>query len=295
MSKLFVRRYQIYDLFELFSGIFALVASSITIISAITKKTPKLYLLIVALLLVTAMILLKFLKFRSLVHTSLNDISVGLHNFTHGLRNESLNLKLLPKEEISEKLIFNTLKSAGQNTVSTLSNIMTTITGEVVNACIKWFPEEEKIINSSEDWDSVYVQDLCRSKKDSRHSTDFKHKIIENTDFSKITLNNKKIFAESNLEEYDFYLKKHNDEYQNTNKKWSKYYKATIVAPIRYKNANQYDFLGFLCVDSLSTSAFRKDQMETYKELVKGFADGLYSFFYELLELKKNIRKRGKK
>lgn len=86
--------------------------------------------------------------------------------------------------------------------------------------------------------------------------------------------------------QYDEYLKKDNKCYCNSTKNFEKFYRGTIVVPIRIARSKLYyisedkgyDIIGFLCVDSLYTDAFRNN--DTDKEnninIVKSFAAEIY-------------------
>lgn len=79
--------------------------------------------------------------------------------------------------------------------------------------------------------------------------------------------------------------------YKNSNAFWQKFYKTTIVAPIRIesqlinnqqqgasKKIDTYNILGFLCVDSKKVAAFKKPFGPLGVEFVKGIADALYIY-----------------
>ncbi len=81
-------------------------------------------------------------------------------------------------------------------------------------------------------------------------------------------------------------LEKAGKVYRNTTEHFEKYYRGTIVAPIRIKRSRLYylndsagyDIIGFLCVDSLSVNAFRnkRDEKNDYSNIVKAFAAEIY-------------------
>ena len=88
------------------------------------------------------------------------------------------------------------------------------------------------------------------------------------------------------MPQYDKDLRKAGKKYRNTTEDYEKYYKGTIVVPIRvnkshlyYVSENSgYDIVGFLCVDSLSTNAFRNAELDkdNNTNIVKSFAAEIY-------------------
>jgi hypothetical protein len=117
-------------------------------------------------------------------------------------------------------------------------------------------------------------------------------KVSENSDLAEILFERKKYFYKGNLPKYQKDLDKCGKKYKNTTQNWKTYYKATIVVPIGssyYRGERkEYRVLGFLCVDTLSTCAF-KDNKRAEKintDIVKTFADSLctdleYYRYYE--------------
>ena len=68
--------------------------------------------------------------------------------------------------------------------------------------------------------------------------------------------------------------------YRNQRDNWHRFYRSTIVVPVRYVNVKNLgkpgasDDVGFLCLDSLEIASFNQDHVH----LLAGFADQLYNF-----------------
>jgi hypothetical protein len=74
--------------------------------------------------------------------------------------------------------------------------------------------------------------------------------------------------------------------YRDARPNWEDHYASIIAVPIRMrtkyigneKPSEGYDIVGFLFASSRSTSAFRKNDIDSYCHLLKGFADIMYSY-----------------
>lgn len=107
----------------------------------------------------------------------------------------------------------------------------------------------------------------------------------ENSDFYEI-VNGKNVspsrtyFYQGDLKKYSEKLSAISDgriQYRNSNRDWSKHYLATIVVPVKNiiitDSEKKYEILGFLCVDSMSTTAFSEKQKVINIRLLQCFAD----------------------
>ena len=122
---------------------------------------------------------------------------------------------------------------------------------------------------------------------------------MKNTDFLDIIKESKSFFAAGDLKKYSKIRKvSTGTPVINSNVNWSDHYVATIVVPIRIKrkyidqqySGDGFHNVGFLCVDSKSTSAFRDTDMKSYINLVQSFADCLYKYFDRFLYYQKAIQ-----
>lgn len=165
------------------------------------------------------------------------------------------------------------------------------------------------------DKDEKYVFTLARSKGtvESRIYGGISPpaRIEDNSDFKILDEANHKnkrnaYFYVSDLHEYNKLLKKisnGNDEYHNSNPKWSDYYSGTMVVPISKSVTDNkrkcYKTLGFLCADSLSKKAFTDKQKTINLKIFQAYANlfGPIAYkYYELInELEGDIKNDTKK
>ena len=193
-----------------------------------------------------------------------------------------------------------------------LCNLFRSIVGCQVRSCIKILECDGKDVFDSSlrlTQDNARVVTLARSRNSENLPDDANKpkKVAENSDFFEILFGGKKCFYEGNLPKYKRILKKYGKDYLNTTEHWENYYKATIVVPIcvdgdyiSQRNESQmggekkYFINGFLCVDSMSTCAFKTRGSKANMTIVNTFADGLYTYlkycrFYESGLYKCNI------
>lgn len=168
-----------------------------------------------------------------------------------------------------------------------LCDLMEKNTGRKVCASVKLIENLDENI----DKDTATVVTFCRSKNSDsdRMANDNNEKsgvqIKDNTDFYEMLNENRNDFYQSDLLQYSKDLKKVNKSYLNTTHDWEKYYQGTIVVPIRVarkqlhylESDDGYDVIGFLCVDSMATDAFRNNVDKSNNiRIVKSFAAELY-------------------
>ena len=229
-----------------------------------------------------------------------SEFSEKYYQFLHDFRNAYFDLLKEYKRgnyrSISDgvgKLTDDTTKIL-QTALDYLCEILQKITGEKICACIKLIENSGSATDI--DKEKATVTTFCRSTKtdNNRKVNDELHaksiKIKDNTDFYDIldeeAANTNSYFYQGNLSRYDKDLRKAGMKYRNTTEDYEKYYKGTIVVPIRVKKSrlyyidanNGYDIVGFLCVDSPSTNAFRNTDFdkESNTNIVKSFAAEFY-------------------
>lgn len=112
--------------------------------------------------------------------------------------------------------------------------------------------------------------------------------MVDNTDFLYIVDPNRdsnlNYFYKGNLKDYAKELKQQGKQYRNTNANWENDYIGTIVVPIQIEHKRLYDssqeeslhIIGFLCIDSKSSSAFLRRQEKANVDMLKSFADIIY-------------------
>lgn len=179
-----------------------------------------------------------------------------------------------------------------QDLLDNLAVVFTQLTGETVCACVKIMDYTD---SNTLDYNSASVKTFLRSKNTDKNRRSYHEahpkpvKLCKNTDFMEVVsqdrLNPSSCFYQGNLPAYDAELKKINREYENTTYKYARFYKGTIVAPIRI--ANQYIFytdkeegyntIGFLCVDSKSVTAFPPESEDIYTNIMRAYAAILYN------------------
>lgn len=293
--------YQIYDIVEFVLGLFAISIFLIAIILYYkNSNSPVALLFIITLSIISLILLIKLFKLKMIADLRLKEFPEAFHAFTHKLRNEFYLLQHTHdhKNEIfNHEYLIENLRSVGRNSSDILAKILTDSTGYNISVSIKYFPIMQNIANKNNfeitnDLESVYIKTLC-SSSNSNHTRidDCFFKLSENTSFYKIMVEHASHFAATNLIELNDQSKKCNGRpYQSTISNWQNFYKSEIVVPIRIegkylsnRRADIYDLLGFICVDSQSTSAFRVNEIYYYVELIKAFSDVLYKYFDRVL------------
>lgn len=280
-------KYRLYDLFEVLVGLLGLIASIISIATyAIIPNSQLAFFYIVVVTSAFIIIFIKTVKMTRVSQDRLYDFSESFHRYTDLLRDKTYVLQsLYEADRLTYGLVLQNAGSFGQQTVDILSTLISNSTDERVSVCIKYFPDDQPRpdANGFLQEEDYYLKTLSRSTNtvSDRLNNDGLVPILGNTAFMTIMNERKSYFRSSNLKE----LKKI-DAYDNTNQHWEKYYNATIVVPIRMKmnisNAeipdSRYNLLGFLCADSLSTSAFRDSDIAAYTSMIKAYAGGLYMY-----------------
>lgn len=201
----------------------------------------------------------------------------------------------LKKNHLTEELLIKRLQITSQNVVNFLAEAITESSGFKTSACIKYFiPYAEDLGKESDIHDRKYInyelRTLCRSANShpDRFTYDSIQKTSENTALKRIMFENWDYFAVTDLFRFE---KDYNEEYLNSNPNWQKYYRSTIVAPIRIRSdiiditteKDKYNILGFICVDSEYNQTFQDNELRDYVELVESFADIMYQYFDRFL------------
>lgn len=296
------REYKIFDFLELVFGACTIVASVLSIIAFFKHGYDKVFLFSVACALaLAAVFFLKILKIEKVSSKRLEVFSESFHRLTDMMRNEFYDMKIQnDKGALSVDHLLEKLKNTTQTSVDILSHCLSVSTTHDVYSTIKYFDTgspDPHLFN-----DKLEVITLCRSHNQpkARIDNDKASKIVGNTDFLNIVKDSKPHFYATDLRRHSTHIKKTTGlPYQNSNPNWSDQYLATIVVPIRIRrkfvetdyNGEGFDILGFLCVDSKSTSTFRNDDIDHYVNLVKSYADCLYKFFDRFLFYQKKLTK----
>lgn len=194
---------------------------------------------------------------------------------------------------IRTKMLTTNTKEFIENSLNYLCEVMYANTGEKVCACIKLIENNGSVNDINKETARVITFSRSSNNDDKRKTYSDNGKsfrIKENTDFYDIldenSQNTDSFFYQSDLQQYEKKLEDVGKEYRNTTRNYSKYYKSTIVVPIKIENNlihyteddYGYNIIGFLCVDSLSTNAFRDTEFDkcVNTRILESFASELY-------------------
>lgn len=281
----------IINFISVVSGILTIVSFTVTVLSAFFSKVELLrysgVFCAVFAIVFGCLYWNKLIKYRQLakkrleVHSqemALVDEKVAetLFDILHFYKAKQLTLALLDTK----------VKASLQALLDSLERIMEIDTGQVVNACIKLIlPAQTEIT-----LDNARIQTFVRSTKSSlaRSAYDVNNSepvyVKENTDFYQIFAKKAEYFYEGNLLDYAQRLANINERYKNTHLGWEDHYRGTIVVPIRIqhkflhftKQDKDYQVIGFLCVDSMSTDAFLPRQKKENIAFLQAHASLVY-------------------
>jgi hypothetical protein len=292
--------YRLLDLLEIIIGAVSLVCALFGLWRHWNRgPSPEAFFFIV-ICLVSAVLLIKMLKHRKMSQDRLLLLSEGFLGLAEAVRNDYYYIRQLHAQGTldRDRLLLNA-RATGQHAVDLLASILSVSTEQKVSVCIKYFPDIYRDTGSPERVEDYYVGTLCRSSNSSpMRDLESLSRIGENTDFLLIMKEHRPYFRVRDLHRLEQYLEESGTgTYRNSNPEWSAYYRSTIVVPIRMERrllvpdvgSEGFDLLGFLCADSLSTSAFRSEHLDAYTTLMKAFAsvlhpylDRVYSYLHEL-------------
>lgn len=226
------------------------------------------------------------------------------HKLLHDIRN------LLEEDDLNQKVgTFRSARAYRKNIIENSINIMDILSRKLssvfnikIRACVKLFDfisptgEIEVITFARNGVNANTVLREQREKIDVNKNSDFKY-IFEND--HEDSEDEHSFFFQEDLIKYAKKEKKAGREYCNTTKNWEKKYATTIVMPIRclvYNPKNgkaYYDIIGYLCVDSKNTKAFKGGYQTFIVELLKGTADILYHYYSGCTEYYKTLTNQG--
>lgn len=268
----------------------------------------------VCLLFFLVIIFLRIKKYRKLMMESRKIVSEGTYKFLHDFRNLYFSLlKSHKNQEDSIQSLTTEVERYIEESLDQLCEILKSFTKKEICASVKIIESSRGDINTEDgiDIDDATVKTFARSKntdvkrKGNDNFSEVGPKLKDNTDFLDIVdpkrKNNCSYFYQRDLIQYDKALRKIGEKYRNTTENWDKYYRGTIVAPIRiankylhYTQKNEYyDIVGFVCVDSLSTWAFLANQENYNSKLVKAFAAEMYVILSKYKYYLKKIQERS--
>ncbi len=316
--------YGVYDGLSVISSVITLITSVWCIVKAVItiKKVDGQFIINLNMLLLlmcflvlmfSIVVTVKLFKYARIYRALRKSFTYNYYNATHDLRNAYFDILKQHKKEQSDdsiEILTTITRTFLGDTLDYLCEILKSITGKEIHGCIKLIENLHEQANGI-DPRVATVKTFCRSKNTqpqrvSKDKVDNKSKkIYDNTDFYDIldpdNASSNSCFYCSNLKEFEKQLKKSGKIYKNTTLEWEDYYRSTIVAPIRVANerlffnklTEGYNVVGFLCVDSMSTEAFRNTafEKENYSYIVKSFAAEIYiilnMYSYYLEQFKK--------
>lgn len=228
-------------------------------------------------------------KYRNLSYKRITALSFNYHHFLHASRNVYYEvMKCWKERQLTVETLSSIYKGRLVQMLDDLCSVMVSMTGRDVSACIKLVSPHDLKGNL----DDCTLVTFCRSRNSAtarlQYDGSFPAKIKDNTDFYVVLHNENKdnCFYADDLRKIDKKLREAGNKYKNTNPNWEEYYIGTIVVPIRLKlnlligaqkrRDEDYDLLGFLCVDSLSADAFTKKQRECNVNIMHSFSDAIY-------------------
>lgn len=295
--------YWVVNLITIVSGIFTIIISIYGLIDSIFGNIFKegkgnannsyLILVIVVLIIFNVVVFSKMFKFNKLFKMGRENFSCNFYSFLRISRNTYFKVLCDYKNNKNEKkaclkLLTETTKGYFQESLNFLCKIMKEITGCDVSACIKVIDSEDGNPENL-DPEKALVTTFARSeesdpKRESLDSdTSVSRKLIQNTDFCDIITKRLSCFYQENLVEY---ANNPNNAYKNTTPNYASFYVSTIVVPIRAKREllfykednNNYDIIGYLCIDSLSKNAFleREPERRINERIMKAFSAEMY-------------------
>lgn len=304
-----------------------LISAVITIICAFEKAPIPLWLYIIWILFITAVIIAlvcksyEFVKKSAVTANEINkyyeekllknyeekllkcydqfkDSTEEIHKFFHNMRDHICTYNYFIKKQGSE----NYLEQMFRNVCSDIESIFNKLwINEKVSVCIKRIipQNQSNIDNDFMNWE---VETIARSisTKQCRNKNNKKRvKIEENSDFLIIISPEYEdsVFSCMDLTKVNKeFFETYNRPYRNSTKDYLKYYKSTIVAPIRiqvdkmnpkvrpkWMEGIDYHLVGFLCIDTEKVFSGNPVQFDIGVEIAKASADMLYNLIENVL------------
>lgn len=244
-------------------------------------------------------------KYRNLSSKRITALSFNYHHFLHTSRNVYYEVMKCWKDgKLTVETLSSIYKGKLEHMLDDLCSIMFSMAGRDVSACIKLVsPYDLK-----DNLDDCTLVTFCRSRNSAtarlQYDGSFSVKIKDNTDFYAVLHNENKdnCFYADDLRKIDKKLREVGKKYKNTNPNWEDYYIGTIVVPIRLKSNllveakkyrdEDYDLLGFLCVDSIKADAFTKRQRECNINIMHSFSDAIYVLLGQYMHYMRKLEEK---
>lgn len=271
------------------SGILTVITTLFTFVS-LYKSWNNIYIFVFSGLCLLSFILILFFrirKYKKIVFERQQITSFVYHKLTHISRDVYFDNMRHHKDKLENiSNLSDTYRTHLSVLLTHLSDMMEIYCGQKISACIKLITKPAVNI------DDIILTTFCRSITSEtmrgKYEKNSEIKLVDNTDFLYIVDpngdSNLNYFYQGNLKEFAKDLDKQGKKYRNTNTNWENDYIGTIVVPIQIEHKRLYDspleeslnVIGFLCVDSKSSSAFLKRQETANVDMLKSFADIIY-------------------
>lgn len=320
--------YWLTDVISLVSGIITIVSAIIGFynINDMVRKLPNgkyeivcnrwLVIMIVTFLFLLIIVSIRMRKYGQLLHNTRKVLTNNYYFFLHDFRNQYFDMVKEHKdnndtEKRKVELLTRMTKEYLTKSLDYLCEIISSSSREEVSSCIKVIDNvggDGNAININE----ALIRTFCRSRntdgerisRDTINGKNKSVKIIDNTDFCDILMGESgSYFYQQDLLDYSKKLEQVGRVYKNSTPQYWKFYRGAVVAPIRVANEHlffidsneDFDVVGFICVDTLSTNVFRKKDKSFYTNIVKAFAAETYVILNKYNFYLKKIKGEGKK
>lgn len=278
----------IINAISIISGILTIITTFFTFLSFYKAWNNIYKFIFVGLLSFIILLILRMRKYQKIALERQLKTSFVYHKLTHISRDLYFDVMRYHKDKTENiRILTDTYKSQLSILLSHLCDMMEKYCGQKTSSCIKLIAHPDAKI------DDITLTTFCRSTASDTtrgiYEANHEIKLVDNTDFLYIVDPNRdsnlNYFYQGNLKEFAKELKKQQGkQYRNTNPNWEDDYIGTIVVPIQIEHKRLYDstleeslhIIGFLCIDSKSSSAFLKRQEKANVDMLKSFADIIY-------------------
>lgn len=280
----------VINLLSLVGSLIALGTLVYQVVSSFISGAPSMGLLFVILLIIAVFLIFfsKIKKYHALSHYRLKSFSSMIESSNRTLRDTLF--KLLHKyktKQLNQDTLDDIVRTSLKEILDSLCVVMEDATGRPVSSSVKVFigPEAEDLTV-----ENAKITTFCRSSNSDCGRIDHDVVIKDGiplstcTDFMEIITTQKDRIYVKNIKAYKESLERCGRVYSNANLSWERYYKSTIIVPIRmeyeklyfFRRNDSYHMIGFLCVDSLYTDAFQDYQEKYNCDIMRGVSDLLY-------------------
>lgn len=286
----------VINLISIISGLATIATSILAFVQLFLSDSSKnivtilLFLALIASVFFNVYLFFKVRKYVQAETIQIREITRNMHHLLHRVRNVFFEVMHDHKKgTLNEANLSKFCKSELEKIMNNLCSTMGVYTSQKIFACIKlitYGDSEEKI-----DEHNATLVTFCRSEDSKHERSNYEENnkpilLCENSDFFEVVSKDfeKTYFYQGDLIAYDREKRKNGERYKNSNPNWEKFYRGTIVVPIRIKHnklyhikpSDAYHIIGFLCVDSESTEAFTKSMEKYLVDMMYAYADIIY-------------------